>query len=325
MEMLEVAAREAADDGVGDVAHAGLQRQQIGGETALLDLVVEEVHDVSGDLLRVLVHRREAAAVIGQRALHHGHDLGLVEIGEIRADAVVHAGDQEGATMRRTRVRHDVVDAAQHRQRGVHLDDDLVGDRKDLGGDAHAGTQDQTAVLGDGSGLHHGDVQLAGVRGVVLREEAPGEVLGEGGQVDITHLDLAGVDALGNVLTGLVRPTTSVSDRSKLKIPRNHTQLGPAILGLGTHGGSSKQLELKLRALLLHHISNSDGNHLGIASRGESRPTDRHSVLEELVGHFRRGHDLAKKALASTTTEKRCRHLSRGYNGHKASTKPNKK
>ena len=68
-----------------------------------------------------------------------------------------------------------------------------------------------------------------------------------------SYADLAGVDALGNVLTGLVRPTTSVSDRSKLKIPRNHTQLGPAILGLGTHGGSSKQLELKLRALLLHH------------------------------------------------------------------------
>lgn len=208
--MLEVAASEAADHGVGDVAHAGLQRQQIGGETALLDLVVEEVHDVSGDLLRVLVHRGEATAVIGQRALHHGHHLGLVEIGEIGADAVVHAGDQEGTTVRRTRVRNDIVDAAQHGQRGVHLDDDLVGQSEDLGSDTHTRSQDQTSVLGDGSRLHHGDVQLAGVRGVVLREETPGEVLGEGGQVDITHLDLAGVDALGNVLTGLVRPTTSL-------------------------------------------------------------------------------------------------------------------
>ena len=87
------------------------------------------------------------------------------------------------------------MNAAQHGERSVHLDDDLFGQSQDFGGDTNTRAQHQTAVLGDGRSLHNGNIQLAGVGGVVLGEEAPSEVLSEGGQVNIAHLDLARVDS----------------------------------------------------------------------------------------------------------------------------------
>ena len=44
-----VAVREAADDGVGDVADAGLEGEEVGGEAVLGDFVFEEVDEVGGD------------------------------------------------------------------------------------------------------------------------------------------------------------------------------------------------------------------------------------------------------------------------------------
>lgn len=206
LEVLEVAAGESTDDGVGNVTHTGLEREQVLGETALLDLVGEEVHDVTGNLLGVLIDGREATTVIGEGALHDGDDLALVEVGEIGTNAVIHTAHQEGAAVRRTRIAHDIVDATEDGQRGVDLNDDLVGEGKNLGGDTDTSSENETAVLSDGSSLHNGNVELAGVGGVILGEETPGEVLGEGGQVNISHLDLASVNSLGNVLTSLVRP-----------------------------------------------------------------------------------------------------------------------
>ena len=72
---------------------------------------------------------------------------------------------------------------------------DHIGQSQDFGGDTHTRAQHQTAVLGDGRSLHNGNIQLAGVGGVVLGEEAPSEVLSEGGQVNIAHLDFARVDS----------------------------------------------------------------------------------------------------------------------------------
>ena len=94
-----------------------------------------------------------------------------------------------------------------------------------------------------------------------------------------------------------------------MSIPRLHAELRPAVLGLGADRGSSEDLELQLRALLLDHIGESDGDNLRVASGSESGETDGHAGLEELVSSLGRSHHLAEERLASTTTSQRSRHL----------------
>lgn len=109
----------------------------------------------------------------------------------------------------------EVVDAAERRKGGVDLEDDLVGNGEDFGSAADTGTEDEAAVLGDLGDLNDGDIE-ATRRGVVLGVESPGEVLGEHGEVLVGHLDLAGVDAVGNVLAGLIRETTREIGRMRI-------------------------------------------------------------------------------------------------------------
>ena len=307
LEVLELAAGQSSHHSVGDVAHTGLEGKQVLGETALLDLVGEEVHDVTGNLLGVLIDGGEATAVIGQVALHDGDDLALVEVGEIRTNTVIHTAHQEGAAVRRTRIRHDIVDSAEHGEGSVHLNDELVSEGKHLRGDTNSSSENETAVLSDGSSLHNTNIELTGVGSVILGEETPGKVLSESRKMDITHLNGASVNTLGNILTSLIRPT-AINEKTIYPLPRNHTELSPTIFSLSTNGSTSKEFELHLSTFLFNHISKSNGNNLRITGRGETRPTKSHTTLEELVSSFRRSHNLAEEALTSTTTGQTSRH-----------------
>ena len=58
-QVLEGAGLQPGHHGIGDVADAGLQRQQVGRQAAHLHLVLQEFQDVAGNALRVLVGRCE--------------------------------------------------------------------------------------------------------------------------------------------------------------------------------------------------------------------------------------------------------------------------
>lgn len=77
LEVLEVCAAlaEASDDGVGDVADAGLDGEEVRWETAVLDLVLEELDQVRGNGLGAFVFGGVGEGLIGVVGLHDGDDL----------------------------------------------------------------------------------------------------------------------------------------------------------------------------------------------------------------------------------------------------------
>lgn len=168
LEVLEVGAArgQAADDGVGDVADARLQRQQVRRQAAVLDLVLQELDEVARDGARVLILGRVGGRLVRVVGLDDGDDLVRVD-GDVRqADAVLGVHDQVRLAVRRVVAHDDVVQALERGGGGVDLDDDLVGHLDELGGGTDGGPGDDAALLGDGGRLNDGHVQL--VAGLVL-------------------------------------------------------------------------------------------------------------------------------------------------------------
>jgi hypothetical protein len=114
---------------------------------------------------------------------------------------------------------------------------------------AHARTRNNAPVFRNGAGLDNGDIQL--VIRLVHRVPAVHEVDGEHAQVLVEELDVAVVDALGDLLADLVG--TAALD---------HVEAGPAVLGLGAGGGADEQVvfEFTLEAIPLDVVGEGGGD-----------------------------------------------------------------
>jgi len=200
-EVLERTGIEPGQHGVGGVAHARLDGQQVGRQPALGDFVREKLQDVAGDALRDLVRRRERGIAVRPVRLDDGDDLARVAAQRGLADAVGGGDDGDGLAVRRqARAVVDVVHALEAGALpGVHLEDDLVGLLDPGLVVAHRGRRDQLAVLADAGHLDHRDVEVA--------QEAEPDVLGDVGQVDVDIFHRPGVDALPAHRVGLVGQT----------------------------------------------------------------------------------------------------------------------
>ncbi len=186
--------------------------------------------------------------------------------------------------MGRLLLHMDVVHPFEGGLSGVHFDDDLVAQGDCFGNDAAGGGQRQAAVFGDGGDFDDADVVTA-----VLSIETVADVLGEVTEMLVAHPDASGVDSRGDVLAGLVRPAAV-----------DHVQCCPAVFGLSTDGGADEEVELHLalQVVCLDMISQGDGNHFGIAGRGETRPEQVLPGREELDGVFSLTY-LAQQGLAT--------------------------
>ena len=85
--MGEVGGGEATNDGIGDVADAGLEGKEVVGESAVFDFILEEVHDVASNGLGGVIDVGEGSAVIGEVGLDDGDDLGLIDVHDVGADS----------------------------------------------------------------------------------------------------------------------------------------------------------------------------------------------------------------------------------------------
>ncbi|MPM32678.1 hypothetical protein SDC9_79243 [bioreactor metagenome] len=196
-QILEGAVQQASQHGVGDVAHARLQRQQVLGQAAHLHLMGEEVDDVLGDALGVRVGRGERGVAVGLVGLDDGDHLGGVAHQVRRADAVMRATQRDWLAVRRHgRAIVDVVHAVEfQRQAVVDFQDHLVGQIQPrlVVADRHGGHE--AAVGVDGGDLDDRDVQVA--------EEAEPGVLCHVRQVHVGKVHGAGIDLFAADRVGL--------------------------------------------------------------------------------------------------------------------------
>ncbi len=139
-------------------------------------------------------------------------------------------GDQERRAVRRLLLHVNVVHPFKGRLTGVDLKDDLVAEADGFGDDPAGGGQGQTTVFSDSGNFENTDIVTA-----VFGVEAVADILGKVTEVLVTHADLAGVNALGDILAGLVRPATI-----------DHVEGCPTVFSLGTDGGSDEEVELQL-------------------------------------------------------------------------------
>ena len=162
LEVVEVGAAlgETADDGVGDVADAGLDGEEVLGQAALVDLVLEELDEVGGDGLRALVFGRVGRRLVRVVGLDDRDDLLGVDGDVGGSDAVLGRHDQVGLGQRGRLVGGDVVQAFEGRAGGVDFNDDLVGHLDQLGRGANGGAGNDAAVFRDGRGFDDSHVEL---------------------------------------------------------------------------------------------------------------------------------------------------------------------
>lgn len=162
LEVLEVrtALAEAADDGVGDVSDTRLDRKQVLGHAAHVDLVLPELNQVRGDGLGSGILGGIRGGLVRVVRLDNGHNLLGVNWDVGGSDTVLGAHDEVGAAARRNLGQDNVVQALHARAGSVDLDDDLVGHLNQFGGSTNGRTGDDATVLGDGGGFNHSNIQL---------------------------------------------------------------------------------------------------------------------------------------------------------------------
>lgn len=151
---------QTANDGVGNVTNAGLDGQQVLGQTAVLDLVLQELDQVAGNTLGDLVLGSDGRGHVGVVGLDNGDDLLGVDGDVGGTDTVLRSHDQVGLAAG-GEIRHgDVVQTLERRAGRVHLDNDLFGHLDELGRGTHGRSGNDTTIGGNGRSLNDGHIEL---------------------------------------------------------------------------------------------------------------------------------------------------------------------
>jgi len=241
LEVLEVGSStsETTNDGVGNVANTGLEWEQVRWKAALGNLVLEELNQVSGDLLAVLIRRRVVLCLVGVVGLNHSYDTLWIDWNVRSTDAVFWRHDQVWFPSRWEVGHCDIVKTSEIGRGGVDFDDDLVGHLADFWRCSDTCAANDTTVLCDGTSLlgsatvlhtvnlccahlNYSNVNLVlGPLFLVLGIESVHQVHRKHAQMFVEELDVSVVDTLCDLLSDLMRSSAL-----------DHVQLGPSVLGL---------------------------------------------------------------------------------------------
>jgi hypothetical protein len=244
----------------------------------VLDLVLEELDKVAGDLAAGLVLGGVGLGLVHVVGLDDGNNLLGVDRDVRKTDAVLRRHDKVGLLVRRNVGTNDIVKSSKIGRSGVDLNDDLLGHLDDLRAGANGSTRNNATLRSDGSGLDDSYVEHLVL--LVLGVVSVDQVGRTHGKMLVEELDVAVVDALGDILADLVRAS-----------PLNHVVTRPSVLSLCTRRGAYEKvvLELALETVLLDMVGQCGGNHLGVAHSGETTPSLYYAVS-----------DCRSQALAST-------------------------
>lgn len=229
LEVLEVSAALAQPTNhcVGDVSNARLQREEVVGETTMVDLVLEEVDQVTRDRLRSFILGRVGGRLVGVVTLDNGNDLLRVN-GDVRStDTVFGTHDHHGLAVRRLLRHIDIMQTLKRRRCRVHLNNNLIRHLHKLRRRTNRRTGDNPTILGNRRRLDNRNIKLTA--GLVQRVPPVDQVLGEHAQMLIEELYPARVQSLGNLLADLVGTATL-----------DHVQCCPAVFSLCAGRGTDE-------------------------------------------------------------------------------------
>lgn len=164
---VRTALAQAANDRVGDVSNTGLDGEQVLGQTAVPDLVLQELDQVAGNGLRGFVLGSIRQRLVRVVRLDNGDDLLRVDRDVGGSNAVLGRHDKVRLPARRNFRHGDIVQTLERRTGRVDLDDDLVGHLDQFRGRTDGSTGNDASILSDGRCLNHSNVDP--VLGLVQR------------------------------------------------------------------------------------------------------------------------------------------------------------
>lgn len=281
-EVAEIGVDEARRDGVGDIADARLDWQQVLRHTARLDLTLEELDGQVSHLLRRRIERCERARVVRDVTRHDAADPVGRARDVRRADAVVDMDDRNGQAVRRVERQVDVVHALEfQRLCVVDLDDDDVRRLDERSRVADGRRRDDVALLRDGAGLDDRDVDMA--------EVAAARELRDLRQMDVDVVDRAVVDLAAQ------RPV-----RLERQALLDAVDRGERFVELRSRRGTRHDVDRE--RVLLHALRERERHRLRVSRGREAARRDRHARLDEFHCLLRR-HDLGLQRLVAHTIE----------------------
>lgn len=125
LHVFELGVAETANDGVGNVTDTGLEGQEVLGEAAVLDLMLQELNEMASDGLRVLVGRAVRESLILSVGVDNTDHLLRVEWDGSPANPVLDVHDEVRFAVRRQVGHGDIVKALHTRERSIDLNNDL--------------------------------------------------------------------------------------------------------------------------------------------------------------------------------------------------------
>ena len=162
LEVLEVGAAlaQTADDCVGNVSNARLQGEEVLRHTAHVDLVLEEVDQVTGNGLRGGILGRVVGGAVRVVSFHNGNHLLRVNGDVGGTNAVFRTHDHVGLGVGGLLGHGDIMQTLERGTRGVNLDDHLVGHVDKLRRGTNGSTGNDTTILGDSRSLDDSHIDL---------------------------------------------------------------------------------------------------------------------------------------------------------------------
>ena len=236
----------------------------------------EEVNDVAGNLVAVLIRHGKHVVAVALVSLDHGNYLGGVNLQVGLTNTVVRVRHADGhAAWRNGRAVVDVVHAFHlGRRLGVDFQNHLVGDLQPGLVVTDSGRGNQQAIGGHAQHFHHGDVHVA--------QEAEPCMLRHVGQVHVDEVDLASVDRLACGGIGVEGQTLAQGSGF------GHHAI--ALRGRGRTGPDIDLVGLALGMFSLGAGSNRLGQGLGVTGSGKAAHADIDTVRDQGSGLFGR-HD----------------------------------
>ena len=257
---------ERAEHRVGNVPHAGLNRQERLGNHAGGQLSRQKLGDVVADGFGQRADLAEAARFVFQVGFHHSHDLRRVDRDDRRADPVRGLVNRNLLAIRRIGRLVDIVQPQDGRRMvAIQFHNHPLRQVAEGGRGAHSGGQHDSPARRDVGRLHH--------RHIHRTQEAVARHLRHQRKVQVEEARLPRVDAVAQVGVRLV-------GRAKL----HRLRLRQRAIERRTRRGAGQDTNLELLAGIVRGdraVGNRHRNRLRRAGRRESAEPDILSVVDQ--------------------------------------------